>query len=116
MIVEAPEGVGAPIYRRVIVGYVARGPNGLALCLECNTREVRRRTSRFCGMECRRTYRRRERGPKARFLPCPVCGVACIRCARGVECRRAWTWRGRVPVFGRSDGRMTARTMEVARG
>lgn len=75
MIVEAPEGVGAPIYRRVIVGYVARGPNGHALCLECGEREVRR-GSRFCDMGCRLTHRRRERGPKPRFLACPACGAA----------------------------------------
>lgn len=99
MIREAPEGVGVPLYRKVLVGFIARGPNGLALCLQCQEREVRTRGSRFCGTDCRLKHRREERGPKPRFLPCPVCGLACIRCLRSAECRRAWVWRGRVPDF-----------------
>lgn len=85
---------GVPIYRRVLVGYVPRGPGGLPMCTVCGVREVYRRSSRYCGSECRMSARRR----KARWMPCPVCLRACIKCSRAPECRAVWTWRGRTPV------------------
>jgi hypothetical protein len=96
---EASPETGAPIYRRVVVGYVGRGPRGWPLCLHCGAREVWSRGSQFCGVDCRRGHRREEKPPRARYGRCPTCDVRCVDCARLGACRFAWKWSGRRPVF-----------------
>ncbi len=96
---EASPETGAPIYRRVVVGYVGRGPKGWPLCLRCGAREVWSRGSLFCGVGCRMVHRREEHPPRARYGPCPTCDRRCVDCGRGGACRFAWMWKGRAVVF-----------------
>lgn len=96
---EDPNGVA--VYRRVIIGYVGRGPTGRPLCLQCGVRERNElreggHGTLFCGRACRIEHRARP--PKARWQPCPVCGEPCIKCLRMRACRAVWTWYGRTPV------------------
>lgn len=96
---EDPRGVA--VHRRVIVGYIGRGPTGHPLCLQCGVRERNAsleggHATLFCSASCRTAHRARP--TKARWQPCPVCGVPCIRCSRGVDCRAVWEWYGRTPV------------------
>ena len=75
---------------------------GEPLCLHCLVATVRNRFALTCSEACAMGRRALRRGRKARFHPCPVCGLACVRCLRLGACREAWHWRGRSPV--RRDG------------
>lgn len=99
MITEDPVD-GVPIYRRVIVGYLPRGPSGRPLCLWCQVKDARWKGSAFCTDTCMNAHRRSLRPPKARWQPCPGCGLPCIKCARSshTPCW-LWRWRGRTPVW-----------------
>lgn len=95
MITEDPSR-GVPIYRRVLVGYLPRGPGGLPYCVVCGVHEVWTRASRYCHQPCTGAS---QRPRKARWMPCPVCRRPCIKCLRADECRAVWTWYGRTPVI-----------------
>lgn len=98
-LVEEPGGVA--IYRRVLVGYMPRGSNGLAMCLWCQQREVGWKGRQFCNDTCMNAHKRSLRKqPKARWQPCPGCGLPCIKCARSSHLRCwLWKWKGRTPVW-----------------
>jgi hypothetical protein len=76
--------------------------DGEPLCLHCLLVPVRNRFALTCSAACAAGRRTLRVGRKARFRPCPVCGLACVRCLRLGACREAWCWEGRRPV--RTDG------------